>query len=88
MPPIAEHIKIADQIVADVRSGKVQPGDKLPSIAEMAKIYGVSTSTIQMVNVRLLALRVIWRHQGKGIYINDPDLWMREPPPKRQPGRA
>jgi len=79
MPSTADYVKIADQIVADIQSGKVQPGDKLPSLAEMAEIYGVSTSTIQMVNVRLLALRVIRRHQGKGIYATDPKTWMREP---------
>jgi GntR family transcriptional regulator len=75
----ADYIKIADQIVADIRSGKFQPGEKLPSIAEMAERFGVSASTIQMVNVRLEALRVILKHQGKGIFVNDPKRWMREP---------
>jgi GntR family transcriptional regulator len=79
MPQTPDYIRIADEISDDVRSGKVQPGDKLPSIAEMSDRFAVSSSTIQMVYVRLEALRVIRRRQGKGIYITDPKTWMREP---------
>ncbi|MFI7490344.1 winged helix-turn-helix domain-containing protein [Micromonospora echinaurantiaca] len=79
MPQTPDYIRIADEITDDVRTGKVLPGDKLPSIADMSNRFKVSTSTIQMVYVRLEALRVIRRHQGKGIYITDPKTWMREP---------
>ncbi|TDC41414.1 winged helix-turn-helix domain-containing protein [Micromonospora sp. KC213] len=79
MPQTPDYIRISDEIVSDVRSGKVQPGEKLPSIADMADRFGVSSSTIQMVYVRLEALRVIRRHQGKGIFVTDPKTWMREP---------
>ncbi|MEH1014278.1 winged helix-turn-helix domain-containing protein [Micromonospora sp. CPCC 206060] len=79
MPQMPDYIRIADEITDDVRSGKVQPGDKLPSIADMSDRFEVSSSTIQMVYVRLEALRVIRRHQGKGIFVTDPETWMREP---------
>lgn len=79
MPQTPDYIRIADEITAEVRRENVRPGDKLPSIAEMADRFGVSTSTIQMVYVRLEALRVIRRHQGKGIFVTDPATWMREP---------
>ncbi len=79
MPITADYIRIADEIVADVRAKKLKPGDKLPSIAQLAATHKVSPSTVKQVYVRLEALRVIWRHQGKGIFVNDPKLWMREP---------
>ncbi|MBM0229483.1 MULTISPECIES: winged helix-turn-helix domain-containing protein [Micromonospora] len=79
MPQTPDYIRISDEIISDLRSGKVQPGDKLPSIADMSDRFGVSSSTIQMVYVRLEALRVIRRQQGKGIFITDPKTWMREP---------
>ncbi|MFS8533421.1 winged helix-turn-helix domain-containing protein [Sphaerobacter thermophilus] len=79
MPATPDYIRIADEIVADVRAKKLKPGDKLPSIAEMVRIHNVGSTTIQSVYVRLEALRVIRRHQGKGIFVNDPKLWMREP---------
>ncbi|MGS2618607.1 winged helix-turn-helix domain-containing protein [Micromonospora sp. LZ34] len=79
MPITADYIRIADKIVADVEAKKLKPGDKLPSIAQLAATYKVSPSTVKQVYVRLEALRVIWRHQGKGVFVNNPALWMREP---------
>ncbi|NYH41352.1 DNA-binding GntR family transcriptional regulator [Micromonospora jinlongensis] len=79
MPITADYIRIADEIVADVRAKRLKPGDKLPSITQLATTHRVSPSTVKQVYVRLEALRVIWRHQGKGVFVNDPKLWMREP---------
>ncbi|MGV9213666.1 winged helix-turn-helix domain-containing protein [Micromonospora sp. RB23] len=81
MPQTPDYIRISEEIIGDLRSGKVKPGDKLPSIADMSDRFDVSSSTIQMVYVRLEALRVIRRHQGKGIFVTDPKTWMREPSP-------
>jgi DNA-binding GntR family transcriptional regulator len=79
MPITADYIRIADEIVADIRAGRLVPGAKLPSITQLATAHKVSPSTVKQVYVRLEALRVIWRHQGKGVFVNDPKLWMREP---------
>jgi GntR family transcriptional regulator len=79
MPITADYIRIADEIVADIRARKYKPGDRLPSIAQLAAMHKVSPSTVKQTYVRLEALRVIRRHQGKGIFVNDPKLWMREP---------
>ncbi|MFC0096924.1 winged helix-turn-helix domain-containing protein [Micromonospora marina] len=79
MPTTPDYIRIADDIIAGVRGKRLKPEDKLPPIAQMAADYKVGTSTIQMVYVRLEALGVIRRHQGKGIFVTDPKTWMREP---------
>ncbi|GAA4575471.1 hypothetical protein GCM10023176_44830 [Micromonospora coerulea] len=79
MPEVPDYWRIADDVIADVRSKNLKPGDKLPSIAELREKYGVSHGTIQMSYARLEALRVIRRQQGKGIFITDPKTWMREP---------
>jgi GntR family transcriptional regulator len=79
MPEVPDYWRIADDVIADVRSGKLKPGDKLPSISQLREKYDVSHGTVQMSYARLEALRVIRRHQGKGIFITDPELWMREP---------
>ncbi|EWM63338.1 MULTISPECIES: winged helix-turn-helix domain-containing protein [Micromonospora] len=79
MPITADYVRIADEIVADIRARKLKPGDKLPSISQLAAMHNVSPSTVKQVYVRLEALRVILRHQGKGVFVNDPKLWMREP---------
>lgn len=79
MPVTADYIRIADEIVAEIRAKKLTPGEKLPSINQLAAKHKVSVSTVKQVYIRLEALRVIWRHQGKGVFVNDPALWMREP---------
>ncbi|WFE25298.1 winged helix-turn-helix domain-containing protein [Solwaraspora sp. WMMD791] len=79
MPAKPDYLRVADKIMADIRSGKYPPGSKLPSIAQFCEIYTVSSSTMQLVNVRLEALAVIRRHQGKGIFATDPATWMRKP---------
>ncbi|GGM06640.1 winged helix-turn-helix domain-containing protein [Micromonospora yangpuensis] len=79
MPSTPDYIRIAEDIVAAVKSKRLNPGEKLPSIAQLAADNAVGTTTIQMVYVRLEALRVIRRHQGKGVFVNDPRLWTREP---------
>ncbi|MGA3488819.1 winged helix-turn-helix domain-containing protein [Micromonosporaceae bacterium DT55] len=79
MPATPDYIRIADEIMAEVRSGQRKPGEKLPTIAELCDAYGVSASTVNLANVRLEALGVIDRRQGKGIFVTDPDTWLRKP---------
>lgn len=79
MPATPDYIRISDEIIADIRSGRYKAGDKLPSIAQLCQQYLVSPSTIQLVNVRLEALGVIDRHQGKGVFVTDPKTWLRKP---------
>ncbi|MFI7211208.1 winged helix-turn-helix domain-containing protein [Micromonospora maritima] len=79
MREVPDYWRIADDVIADVRSKKLTPGDKLPSIAELRENYRVSHGTVQMAYARLEALRVIRRQQGKGVFVTDPKTWMREP---------
>ncbi|WP_433533792.1 winged helix-turn-helix domain-containing protein [Micromonospora sp. CA-249363] len=79
MREVPDYWRIADDVIADVRSRKLKPGEKLPSIAELRSRYDVSHGTAQMAYARLEALRVIRRQQGKGVFVTDPKTWMREP---------
>ena len=79
MPATPDYLRISAEIIDKARSGKYKPGDKLPSIAQLCQQYFVSPSTIQLVFVRLEALEVIHRHQGKGVFVTDPETWLRKP---------
>lgn len=79
MPATADYIRIADEITADINAGRYHADDKLPSIARLVEHYGVSPSTIQMAFIRLEAIRIIRRHQGKGVFVTDPRTWLRAP---------
>ncbi|WP_346533427.1 winged helix-turn-helix domain-containing protein [Micromonospora sp. DPT] len=79
MREVPDYWRIADDVIADVRTEKLNPGDRLPSISQLRDKYGVSHGTVQMAYARLEALRVIRRQQGKGVFVTDPKTWMREP---------
>lgn len=79
MPALPDYFRIANAIMDDVRSRRLKAGDKLPSIADLCANYNVSPSTIRLVFVRLEALEVIDRHQGKGVFVTDPRTWLRKP---------
>ncbi|MGI5145927.1 winged helix-turn-helix domain-containing protein [Plantactinospora sp. CA-294935] len=79
MPALPDYFRISNAIMADIRAGKMKAGDKLPSIAKLCDQYKVSPSTIRLVFVRLEALEVIDRYQGKGVFVTDPKTWLRKP---------
>lgn len=79
MPATPDYIRISAEIIDDIQARRYAPGDKLPSIAELCRQYQVSASTIQLVFVRLEAIEAISRHQGKGVFVTDPETWLRKP---------
>lgn len=79
MPSMPDYLRISTKIMDDVRTGQLKPGDKLPSIARLCEQHQVGASTIQQVFIRLEALEVIDRRQGKGVFVTDPATWMRKP---------
>jgi DNA-binding LacI/PurR family transcriptional regulator len=66
-----KHQKISEEIRQQIESGEYQPGDRLPSYAELSKTFGVAANTVS------LALRVleqsgsVVRQQGRGVFVND-----------------
>ena len=75
----ADYIRIADEIIGRRPSEEVPAGGQAALDRRARRgLCSVSPSTIKQVYVRLEALRVIRRHQGKGIFVNDPKTWMRE----------
>ncbi|GGM46036.1 hypothetical protein GCM10011608_33510 [Micromonospora sonchi] len=67
--PVYEQI-IAD-VIASIQSGALQPGDKLPSIAQLCEQYRASPTPIRFA-LRILDERGwIEVHQGKGSFVAD-----------------
>lgn len=79
MPAVPDYLRISNQIMSEVESGKLKPGEKLPSIAQLCELHQVGASTIRQVFIRLEALEVIDRHQGKGVFATDPKTWLLKP---------
>ncbi|MFI6068860.1 winged helix-turn-helix domain-containing protein [Micromonospora sp. NPDC051227] len=69
MPRQPVYEQVIDDVIRSIQSGTLQPGDKLPSIAELGEQYKASATPIR------LALRILdergWIevHQGKGAFV-------------------
>jgi GntR family transcriptional regulator len=68
------YIKIKNNIQHLITSGKYQPGDKLPSEAELSTAFKVSRITIRLALKELLNQGAIYSKQGKGSFVSLPTM--------------
>ncbi|WP_018132649.1 FadR/GntR family transcriptional regulator [Effusibacillus pohliae] len=66
--------QIASDIQAMIEQGYLQPGDKLPSMKELAKQFGVSRPTIREALSSLQAKGLLELRQGDGTFVSQADL--------------
>lgn len=65
-----EHIK--ESILEDIQSGRLGPGDKLPSEREMCEIYSVSRATVRQAILDLVSEGILETFAGKGTFVKQP----------------
>ncbi|WP_077329204.1 FadR/GntR family transcriptional regulator [Virgibacillus siamensis] len=65
--------EISDSLIEMLKSGKLQPGDKLDSVEQLAKSYDVSRSAIREALSGLRAMGIVEMRQGEGTYIKEFD---------------
>jgi GntR family transcriptional regulator len=63
--------QIADQIRSHSASGALAPGDRLPSVRQLARDLAVNQNTILRVYERLTAEGLLERRQGDGTFVAD-----------------
>lgn len=61
--------QLSEQILALISSQALQPGDRLPTMKELAQTFGVATPTIRESLRRLQATGVVDIRHGSGIYL-------------------
>jgi DNA-binding GntR family transcriptional regulator len=66
-PP--SHELVIDYITSGIASGVYLPGDKLPTIAQLAKNVGVSQTAVKTALLVLNKAGVVVGRQGKGSYV-------------------
>lgn len=68
-PNVPRYVKLAEELGAQMASGQLKPGDRLPSFAEMKARYGVSQNTLERVHGVLEKQGLIVREQGRGTFV-------------------
>ena len=68
-----EHLsdQVASFILEAIDQGQYQPGDRLPSEASLAKMFGVSRTVIREALARLKYDGILESRQGHGVRVND-----------------
>ena len=61
--------QIMDQVRAQCASGALRPGDRLPSVRQLARQLAVNQNTILRVYERLTVERLLDRRHGDGTYV-------------------
>lgn len=63
------YLQLVEAICGDVIKGKLNPGDKLPSVREFALESGVNVNTVQRVYKELEMLELTETKRGQGTFI-------------------
>jgi DNA-binding transcriptional regulator YhcF (GntR family) len=65
-------VQLAAHIRAALRDGTLAPGDRLPSVRELAEAAGVNVNTVRAVYARLEAEGIARGEQGRGTFVAGP----------------
>jgi len=70
--PQSLHARLRDTLKASILDGRLAPGDKLPSEAELQAGHGVSRITVRQALGALQAEGLIVKLHGKGAFVSHP----------------
>jgi GntR family transcriptional regulator len=65
------YLQIADNISEKVLKGTYSPGEKIPSVRDLAAEMGVNPNTVMRTYNELQARKIIGNKRGVGYYVND-----------------
>ncbi len=71
MPRTPDYQRIANEIRAKIKAGELKPGDRLPSISQLQKQYGVSAQPVKSALLVLQTEGLVEGHQGRGVFVID-----------------
>ena len=71
MPEKPVFAQIMDDIREQIADGRLRPGDKLPSTAELQVAYECSDNPVKKAIGRLQAIGLLVGRQGRGVYVTD-----------------
>lgn len=69
--PIAVYVQIENQVQFAIASGKLKPGDTLPSVREMSSILNVNPNTVTKAYRDLELLQLVHTRRGVGVTVSE-----------------
>ena len=67
---VAVYIQIENHVQFAIASGRLKPGDKLPSVRELSERLGVNPNTIAKAYRDLEVMGLVYTRRGMGVFIN------------------
>jgi DNA-binding transcriptional MocR family regulator len=88
-PPSSErrYVVLAERLAAQIAEGVYNPGDRMPSVRELATRLGVSASTVKEAYGLLLDRRVVESRPQAGYFVRRPAKLPAPPPMSAPPVR-
>lgn len=71
--PVPFYRQIVDTILVGISSGTIAPGDKLPTIRELAVELEVNPNTVVKAYSHLQLMGVLDTQQGSGAFVRQPE---------------
>ncbi|MBU8915239.1 GntR family transcriptional regulator [Bacillus sp. FJAT-29953] len=65
------YIQIADHLSSQIVRGEMKPGEKLPSVREMAIQSGVNPNTIQRTYSEMERMGIVETKRGQGTFVTE-----------------
>jgi len=65
------YLQIIEKLKADIVTGKIRGGDKLPSLRDFAENYKVNPNTVQRVFMELEREGITYSQRGIGTFISE-----------------
>ena len=70
--PVPKYFRLANWLRQQIREGKLQPGDQLPTEAALCEQFGVSRGTVRQAIQMLVQEGWVEREQGRGSFVREP----------------
>jgi GntR family transcriptional regulator len=73
--PVPFYRQIVDLVLAGISTGNISPGDRLPTIRDLAVNLEVNPNTVVKAYSQLDALGVLDTQQGTGVFVKAQPAW-------------
>jgi DNA-binding GntR family transcriptional regulator len=67
----APYRRLAEELRREIAEGRLSPGDRLPSVRQLAERHGVASMTVQSALRELQGDGLIRSDPGRGTYVRD-----------------